>query len=234
MHAYKFSFLCLSFLCAVQSSSAQGTFQNLGFELATLTNVSPGQIGPVPFTDAFPGWIGYWGTNPASLAGYNGVGLGSALASIISRSSPEYSNNVIVGNYTAALKAGTYGSDLPYLPTAIAQTGAVPVTARSLRFSAQSLYGNVSQLAVSLDGQTITYIPLSSGPNYTTYGADITPFAGMTAELRFAEQPVPITFGAVFLDRIQFSDVAIPEPRVWVLIFCGGAMFGLRCWRRRT
>jgi len=215
-------------------AQAQGTFQNLGFELATLTNVSPGQIAFVPFNNAFPGWTGYWGTNPAPLAIYNGVSIGSVQISLIGRSSPEYSNNVIVGNYSAALSAGSYENDPIYQPAAIAQVGTIPATAQSLRFRAQPLLGNIGNLAVTLDGQAIPFYALGTGPNYVSYGADISAFAGLTRELRFSEHPISGPTPTVFLDVIAFSDSPIPEPGPCGLFVFGALLVGCRLLRKQS
>src|SRR6266566_5233969 len=60
---------------------AQGTFQNLDFESAVVPVLASDQPAFVPFTNAFPGWIGYSGTNQFSVALYNGYSLGAALVS---------------------------------------------------------------------------------------------------------------------------------------------------------
>src|SRR5256885_2056979 len=76
---------------------SQGTFQNLGFEDADLSAITnPDQITDLPFSQLFPGWVGYFnGTNLASTALYNGVSLGAPLISLISRDARFYSNSVI-------------------------------------------------------------------------------------------------------------------------------------------
>src|SRR5437879_4471805 len=55
----------------VSPASAQGTFQNLDFELATLVPIAGDPYARVQFVPAFPGWRGYVGTNLESAALYN-------------------------------------------------------------------------------------------------------------------------------------------------------------------
>src|SRR5213080_3546037 len=97
---FQFSSLVIMNLSAL----GQGTFQNLGFEENNLSAIPPGQTTIVPFSDAFPGWVGYFnGTNPVATAVYNGVSLGAPLISLIGRSTQYYSNSVISGEFTAVL-----------------------------------------------------------------------------------------------------------------------------------
>jgi hypothetical protein len=191
-------------VCAPLTGYAQGTFQNLGFESASIP-ANPGVS--IPFTNAFPGWVGFLGPYQATDAGYNGISLGFAELSIIDRGSQSYSNNVIAGNYTAALSAGFAGTGFVF--TAISQTGLVPASAQTLLFSAS---GVVSDMALTLNGQTVPFFPLATGPNYLTYGGNISMFAGQPEELRFTEQPISSPNSTVFLDSIQFSDQPVPEP----------------------
>lgn len=69
-------------LLAASSSLAQGTFQNLDFESATIVPI-PGSDPPlVDFASAFPGWTGYAGS-VASGALYNRIFLDSSGFSIM-------------------------------------------------------------------------------------------------------------------------------------------------------
>ena len=213
----------LLILLAASSALAQGTFQNLDFESANIP-INPGLY--IPFNNALPGWTGSLGPYSATEAAYNEIAGGFATVSIIDGSSRSYSNSVIDGNYTAAISAGFAGTS--FVATAVSQTAQTPVTARSLIFTAQS-FSSISALKVTFAGQDIPFFLLGSGENFQTYGADISPFAGMTGELRFSENP---TFThvttTVLLDNIQFSDVAIPEPSVLTL---SGLSTLLLTWR---
>jgi hypothetical protein len=206
--------LLSSALCAVAvSARAQGSFQNLGFEAATIVLGA----GGYQFSPAFPGWSGYVGEVQQTAALYNNLYLDTSGISIIDRGftlSGRY-GGVIEGNYTAILMAGEDGD------VALSQTSLVPVAAQSLWFKAGP--NPFLFLQVTLGGAKLPLIPKGSGTNYTLYAADISSFAGQTAELDFtaiAERP----YGGeryVFLDSVEFSDQAIPEPGVVGLLALG-------------
>ena len=206
----------------------QGTFQNLGFESATIPQPQP-PGGYVPLSDAFPGWTGYIHTNQTALAGYNFVSAGGAVISLITPTTPSYGDRVIAGNYTATLSAGYFGPPVP-VSVSIAQSSLVPVMVQSLRFSASSFVGD---LTVTFNGQNIPFYPLGAGPNYQNYGANIGSFAGQTGELRFTENPGANPFAFVWLDDIFFSPAPIPEPSVLGLFGLGAVLLGWRFVRAR-
>ena len=75
-------------------------------------------------------------------------------------------------------------------------------------------------------------VVLSAQAGYNLYGGDISQFAGQTGELR-------ITTDSHFsyLDAIQFSPVAVPEPNtVWLIAVGLGMcwMWSRRRWRMLT
>jgi hypothetical protein len=223
---------CLSLLLAfVTRVSGQGTFRNLNFEEANLVN-PPAPATPtfVAFADAYPGWTGYVSTNQTGQAMLNGVSGGTALMSLVTPNTATggiyfgSSNDVISGTFTAVLAAGEFNG---LVPVAIAQTGLVPLTSLSLRFSLGS-HSYVSDLLVTLNGQEIPFFPLSTGTNYTLYGSDISAFAGLTGELRYTEQPISWPFAKAWLDDIFFSDQPIPEPSVLGLFALGALLLGWR------
>jgi hypothetical protein len=205
---------------------AQGTFQNLDFEspnAAGLTN------GFVAFSDAFPGWTGWTaGTNQASLAGYNFVSGGLALATLIIPGSQGAELGVIGGNYSATMLAGQFPPLVGVVSMAIAQTGDVSPSARSLRFSAR---GDVQYLAVSFNGASVPFSQVGTGPNYSVYAGDISSFAGTSGELRFTEQAVP-TGSVLYFDDIFFSTTPVPEPGALALIGAGALLAACR-WSAR-
>jgi hypothetical protein len=194
-------------LASALGAVAQGTFQNLDFESPNADNLTNDFVA---FSDAFPGWTGWLnGTNQTSLAGYNIVSVGTALATIITPTAPYgFGSYAIDGNYTATIVAGEFGPLVGIVSTAIAQTGAIPPSARSLRFSASGL---VQYLSVSFNGVNVPFSPVGTGPNYGLFAADVSQFAGQSGELRFTEQAVPIE-PLVVLDDILFSPTAVPEP----------------------
>src|ERR1035441_4592146 len=98
--------LSLAVLCATLSARAQGSFQNLGFESATLVPPSSEQV---QFAPAFPGWTGYVGGTQRAVATYNFLALDSSVFSIIDYGFSNYfglPGGLIQGNFTAVLQAG--------------------------------------------------------------------------------------------------------------------------------
>ena len=216
----------LLILLAACSAFAQGTFQNLDFESAELIPIPGDPYSGVEFAPAFPGWTGYVGTSLQSRALYNSVFLDTSGIGIIDQAWAHYLGlpGLIEGNFTAILQAGFYSNFTP-TDTTLSQTGLVPGTARSLQFKAFIVGSGsiVNDLNVKLGGQSLAFSAISSGANYTVFGADIHAWAGQTAELEFtvlAENPHSSN-RYVFLDSIDFSDVAIPEPSVLTLSALG-------------
>lgn len=219
-----FAFTSVIYICAVHAS-AQGTFQNLDFESANLSGTpSSTQDVYIPIANALPGWTGFFGANQATGVLYNDITAGAANISLISSSATNgIARSVIGGAYTAVLQSG----DVTGGPAsaAIAQTGLVPTTAKSIIFDA-NIDSVAGFLTVSFNGQNIAFSPLSTGANYEVYGGDISAFAGQTGELRFTENPTAADpFAYAFLDNIQFSTV--PEPGTCALILCGVVAFGV-------
>jgi|ERR1035441_3076239 hypothetical protein len=58
---------------------AQGVFQNLDFESASVVNAPPYQPTMLPIAQVFPSWTAYYGTTPVTQVYFNGYSLGSAL-----------------------------------------------------------------------------------------------------------------------------------------------------------
>jgi hypothetical protein len=195
---------------------AQGTFQNLDFESATPLPFGGGSHA-VPLEAAFPGWVGYAGTQQVTTAFYPDVGIGSALI-VLKATNTALAGARIAGNCTAVLQSGSFG--LGTADVSLAQTGTISAAAMSLRFLAR---GNVESLTVLMNGQPLSFMPLQTFNGYSEFGADITAYANQNAELRFVESYVGPR--SVFLDNISFSSVAVPEPRTWVLLVLGSAVF---------
>jgi hypothetical protein len=201
-------------------ASAQGTFQNLGFESATIVPVSGPPI--VDFGQAFPGWTGYVGGVQDFVAAYNALAMSTAGFSIIdSGFSGPSGGGLIEGNFTAFLMSGAAGVG-GQADATLKQTGLVPVGTQSLRFKAY-FTAPLNYLEVTLGAQTLSLVPERAGANYTLYAADIHTWAGQTAELSFtALYPHPQTGQVpVYLDSIQFSSQPIPEPSVFGLFVIG-------------
>jgi hypothetical protein len=212
--------LAVAFICTQAAS-----FQNLDFESGTVVPI-PNDFGNrIYFDEAFPGWRGYVGGIQETAALYNAICLSCSAIGIHDSHQPP--DDVIEGSLTPVLQ-GAHG----YIAdTVLAQTGEVPVGTQSLLFRARA-YGRI---AVELGGQSLSLIPVGSGSNYVSYGADISAWAGQEADLRFTafstDQPLGSS-GLFFLDSIEFSTTPIPEPSTFAFLAVGG-MFGWFCWRRK-
>ena len=227
----------LALLLSAWGASGQDNFQNLGFESAVLV---PTSANMVQFAPAFPGWTGSEGGVALGTALYNFWYLDSSAITILDHGWPSSLGvtGPIAGNYSALLQAGIGGpgQGTP-ADTTLSQTGLVPAGAKSLQFKAYDPFdlSPFVPLVVTLGGQRLSLTPLASGANYTLYGADIHALAGATAELDFT---VPagnphVNNNYVFLDSIQFSTVAIPEPGVFGLFALGALLLGWRVLGRR-
>jgi hypothetical protein len=187
----------------VGSARSQGTFQNLDFESARLV------FDPeLRTTNALPGWAAFSGTDQLFTIPYNffigipTVGLYGSNSSVIS------------GEFSVSL----------YNDGSISQNGLVPADAASLLLKVRN--NDSFSLVVSLAGQSLPYIAISNGPNYTLYGADVSGFGGQAVALTLQSAR------EVFLDDIEFSPQAIPEPST--LVFCClGAFFAASHLRHR-
>ena len=213
---------------------AQGTFQNLDFESASVVPI-PGDLDArIQFSSAFPGWLGYVGGVPRTAALYNRVYMDTSGFSLIEIGWPSYpSSSVIEGNFTALLMAGGTGPFATPADTTLSQTSLVPVSAESLQFRAYSPSG--FPLRVVLGGQQLALTPLGSGTNYTLYGADIHAWQGHIAQLDFTLLSAGLFAGNnyLFLDSIQFFPQAIPEPGTSGLIVLSGLLLSWRFLSKR-
>jgi len=195
----------------------QGTFQNLNFESATLVPIVGDPFGRVQFAPAFPGWVGYIGTNAQTVADHNNRSLSESGIAIMG---PDYpAPNSFEGHFYARLYLAFPG---PPVGAKLAQTGTVPADAESIRFYA----GSFDTPFLYFAGQQIPVSVLQTTSAYTVYGGNISAFAGQTGELRFEG---PLTF-----DNILFSPEPIPEPSAVGLIALGALLLGWRFFKRRS
>jgi hypothetical protein len=177
-------------LSALPVALGQGTFQNLDFESVRGDLIPAPQGGYLYASNALPAWSAYYGTSELPIILYDNseywyIGLWDT----------NYSYEFIIqGKFSVSLGGGT-----------ISQTGLVPANALSLLFSAYNRSPDFYSLNVSLAGQSLAFLPVSSNPGYTVYGADISGFAGQTATLTFSGN-------RYMIDDIRFSDSRIPEP----------------------
>src|SRR6266581_7206626 len=156
MAPHKYLVLCAAIACCTVAARAQGTFQNLGFESATLVPISGNSSSPVQFAPAFPGWIGSIGGVQVSAALYNNFFLDTSAIGIIDHGWPfAFFGGTIQGNYTALIQAG-FGPG-PFTPadTTLSQTGLVPSASQSLLFRAD-VYANPGAFVVTLGGQALS------------------------------------------------------------------------------
>jgi hypothetical protein len=224
--------LCRAFLGAAVALQAQGTlFQNLDFELADPSGYPPNS-NDLPVGSGFPGWAVTYsspgvGTKVASAVWYDALSIGGAIVCIDDRNTG-YGFVPPQGTYAAYLFGGPAaywsGTLVPVYST-ISQTGWVPSGTHSLLMDVSAMNG----FTVSLGGQALNMLPLQTFSSYTLYGADISGFAGLTAQLSITAPPTGVPNG-VLLDDIVFSPQVIPEPGAVGLL---GLCAGLYLWSRR-
>ena len=209
--------IILALFLAVQGLHAQGTFQNLNFEMATL--VSSGGVLPyVVASSALPNWTAYIGTDPVNSILYNDRTLGSPAVSIHDTASPFV--RPLNGSYSIVLQHSSGGNSAS---ASIGQTGQLPADSLSVVFHAV----RVQNLQVTFDGIALPLTQIESRTNYSVMSADISSFAGRTGQLRFTEFRF-VDFGGVALDNIRF----VPEPGMIALTGIGACLFGFRRWLR--
>ena len=215
-------------------SQAQGTFQNLDFESASVIPIPGDTFNRIQFNPAFLGWTGSVGGVQQNAVLYNNAFLDTSAIGILDQAADNAPNplvhgRIIQGSYTALLMAGIGGD------TTLVQTGLIPVNAQSLRFSAYSYSLNPVTFGVTLGGQNLSLMPIQNGPRSIVYGADIQAFAGQTVAMAFttfAQQP-HVSNNYFFLDSIQFSTEPIPEPGAGMIFLLGlGAMAFSKTCRR--
>ncbi|MGA2749248.1 MAG: PEP-CTERM sorting domain-containing protein [Verrucomicrobiota bacterium] len=219
--------LSLGVALATVSARAQGTFQDLDFESATLTAGPPSFV---PVSSALPGWTAYIGTVEQTQVQQNAYNTGQAVIDIFgpnypAAGMPPFSPGVIDGNYSVLLQAGLLSDGITPENVSIAQTGTVPVGSQYLEFDAW-LDLPSAQFTVSFDGVNLSPVTLGTGPNYSIlYGANIAPYAGQTGTLAFTAVVPSLSTSWIGLDDITFS--ATPEPSPLVLTGIGGVLFAI-------
>jgi hypothetical protein len=227
MSTYKLSFILLSVSVITSVTQAQGTFQNLDFELADIP-ASASTASLVPISEALPDWSAYFSsggvTYPQSQVYYNAVSLGGNVISL--DDAKEFPP--LQGEYSVILFGG---GNNPYYSASISQTGVIPAGTESLLMDAYLPAGASVTPVVAINGQPIDMTPLQSFVHYTVWGGNI-PAAdiGQSVTLSFTEPPEPSSGAqpSIFeLDNISFSPSAIPEPNPLALTGIGGLLFAL-------
>ncbi len=211
---------------------AQG-FINLDFEQARLSNLTTNSsTGMVYGSAVASGWTAYL----SSVAGgsttnlnYNNIGLGGTVINLIGTNG---GFSPIHGKYFILLQGAdwTYGS-----AASIGQTGTIPANAQSLIF-----WGSAPE--VTFNSQLLSLTSLGSTNGYGIWGADISGFAGQTGELLFTALN-GITYNHTYpngylpgqwayIDNIQFSSTAVPEPSTLALGIISSLLLGFRRWQK--
>jgi hypothetical protein len=212
--------LCFLVLCCSLCARAQGTFRNLDFGLTQVPSSTP--PGSVPTTQALPFWSAYIGGVQQSSVFYNSESLGAEI-SLISPNTPGF---VPFGKYMVYLSAALLpdGSS-----TSIAQTSQFPDSANALQFVASGTQFPSPNpfLEVTVNGMKIPLTQTSqAGLGLYNYQADISAFAGQTAELRFSALVINGGARGVNLGDIQFL---VPEPAPASLLLIGSV---IAWWKR--
>jgi uncharacterized repeat protein (TIGR03803 family) len=199
----------------VISVQGQGSFQNLDFEAATISQTqSPGMVNT---TDALPNWNVYYGSNQQTQMVFNAVTSGVPQVVLLGTNGISQTN--IEGGFSVFLQgiaATLPGGRVIATDVSINQTGAVPATAQSILFKAQR---GTATLSVSLGGQNVPFMALSNGVNYTLYGGDVSTFTNQDLQLEFTVSSTSSNQTGWNLDSIEFSDQSIlptpPQPVIW-------------------
>jgi hypothetical protein len=228
-----FAVLVLASLCGSLPVAGQ-SFQNMGFESATLVPVSASEPYIIQWNPAMPGWSGWVGEVQVTSLRYNAECL-TVCTSLGIIDQPGYSWGApLVGRYSAIISAGPYLGG-PY-QASIAQTGLIPSNAQSVRFlglfgGSSQIIPSADQLIVSVGGQSLPVYSFA-GSDYRTFAADVSAFAGQTAELRLTVATEPAIGGQqgrgshLMLDFVFFSAVPVPEPTVGILLLVGVCILG--------
>jgi hypothetical protein len=176
---------------------AQNLFRNLDFERAVIVPLE-GNAKEVATTNGLPNWTAYtWDGRDYSIH-YNEIALDSPAVSIHDTNSQWAP--ILQGQYTLALQYSQFFN----VAAMIAQTGWVPLSAKSLRFT--TTRGEApSLLAATLGGTQVGFTLLGAAPGGGfIWAADVSAFAGQSVELRF--------LGTGYLDDIKFSSQPILRP----------------------
>jgi len=205
-------------------------FKNLNFQSPNVRRITE-HFGFV--RDIIPGWRLQIAEQDQDWMYYNNVCLSCPSAQLLGPESPRLGDR-----FTFTIKSGVLldGYNKNMGSASIYQVGHVPEFAKSIHFAAL-VFGVFENLHVSLDGQVLQLQRFLDGDagDFFGYQADVSAWAGRTAELRFTVGPgdYPNGVGGPLAD-IKFSPIpvpAIPEPSTWALLATGLAALG---WATRN
>jgi len=208
-------------LLVCQAALSQG-FVNLNFERAKIVPdpASPYYPYGIAITNALPGWF-CDGTQQGDIT-YNAQATGSSAITLWATNGQQIS-----GNYSVYLQGGLGPG------VSISQTGLVPVSSLSLLFEAQPDRDATSgSLVISLGGNNLPYFAISNTANYTLYGADVSAYAGQTAQFKISA--LSGYFNNWNIDNFQFSTSYVPEPGVLGSSALSGLLLAFRRRKART
>lgn len=213
-------------LCMVCHSAA---FRNLDFQSPNIRILSiPKPGGEHQVHDVIPGWRLQVAEQNRDWMFYNNISLLFPSAQLLGPKVPR-----IGDEFTFTINSGIIfdGFKETMGTASIYQIGQVPESAKSIHFRALMLRIS-DNLHVSLDGQVLQFQRFADGDegDFFGYEADVSDWAGKTAELRFTVGPGDYPRGAGGpLADIEFSSIpvaAIPEPSTWALLATGLAAVG--------
>ncbi|HZZ28723.1 MAG TPA: hypothetical protein VFE46_12040 [Pirellulales bacterium] len=223
---------------AIRLSAAP--FQDLDFEQATIhsppANYVPNGnaigLNPISAAAAFPFWTAQEDSTICTAVWGGGGALDETSVALLDASGfPK----PIDGNYSLELSAyadAPSGSGL-YKASSISQTGDIPANAKSILILLRGVGppANVRDVpTVTINGNVINMITLSSSSGVMTMAGDVSAFAGTSAQ--FTIQAAGVSGQGTFLaedyidiDDISFSPNPVPEPgAVCLALGCVGVV----------
>ncbi|MEO0795314.1 MAG: hypothetical protein AAFX93_09140 [Verrucomicrobiota bacterium] len=222
-------------LLSISAANLSGTFVNLGFESANLSNpiIDDPSFQTHDWSNAAPGWGHNTGTD-ADVVYYINSHLGDSQRYLIF----DATNNAftgmdpLAGNFSLLIGSGNdytgpdlNGNLIGYEHAFISQTGMIPAQANSIQLQA------IGDLAVFVDGNTIPMINLGGN----LWGVDVSGFAGQTSELVIMEDGAVDSLGTLVVDDIAFSTTVVPEPMtIGYVAVTGFLVFALKAARARA
>ncbi|MBC8105720.1 MAG: PEP-CTERM sorting domain-containing protein [Anaerolineae bacterium] len=196
-------FVACAFTLSLVDRAVAAPFVNLDFEQSL---VQPGDPLFVPTSRAFPGWTARIDNAVLNSVGHNYIGIGEPVVSVWDREVFGQGMLLLEGQFMAFLETNADGNRF----TSLGQVGDVPGGTRSMTFLCDGLRGPP---VFKVNGSLIPTVFISGGIDVARYGADFTPFAGTSVELRFASGTLTATNnGKRTFDDVRFSSEPIPEP----------------------